>query len=303
MADFATLLSKPLVLMPASGVVLAASGCIASAVAAARLPAAPGGAAASAPLGSGALSGPALVTVGWVCLLYTFLFAQSLAANYGFVRARALARKRGERCAATLGDFKYGGAGGALTLTATRTVGNALEQAVPFLAALWLHALAVDAGAAASLGWAYVASRAVYPIAYYANQGCVGCCVLCCAVLCCAVLCCAVLCCVVLCRVVLCCVVLCCVVLCRGGGCGDGGGSGLVAVRVWARACARACARARPRACAHAGAPPPIAPLLTREAPERRWLPGTIFLSTLPGYALVAALLLPVALAAARGAL
>ena len=48
-------------------------------------------------------------------------------------------------------------------LKADRAVQNTHEQMVPFLAALWLHALLVSAVTATILGGTYVLLRAVYP--------------------------------------------------------------------------------------------------------------------------------------------
>ena len=48
-----------------------------------------------------------------------------------------------------------------------RTVGNMLEQSVPFLLGLWLHAVVVSATGASRLGWAWLLLRAGYPIAFH----------------------------------------------------------------------------------------------------------------------------------------
>ena len=66
------------------------------------------------------------------------------------------------RCVAV----KYGTEGGRYTLTGDRTVGNMLEQSVPFLASLALHAVLVDATKAAQLGWLWLLSRAIYPFVF-----------------------------------------------------------------------------------------------------------------------------------------
>ena len=49
---------------------------------------------------------------------------------------------------------------------ATRSMMNTMEQMVPFLTLLWLCTAYVDAAYAASLGAVYVATRALYPLAY-----------------------------------------------------------------------------------------------------------------------------------------
>lgn len=56
-------------------------------------------------------------------------------------------------------------------LRADRAVQNTHEQMVPFLVALWTHALVVSPDAAAGLGGAYVALRAAYPLLLGARLG------------------------------------------------------------------------------------------------------------------------------------
>jgi hypothetical protein len=46
---------------------------------------------------------------------------------------------------------------------ADRTVGNTLEQALPFLVLMWLEAIVVNPRTAMILGWFYVATRFFYP--------------------------------------------------------------------------------------------------------------------------------------------
>jgi len=52
------------------------------------------------------------------------------------------------------------------TTAANTTVSNALEQAIPFLALMWLEALFVNARTAQILGWVYVVGRFLYPVIY-----------------------------------------------------------------------------------------------------------------------------------------
>ena len=47
-----------------------------------------------------------------------------------------------------------------------RTCGNFSEQTPPFLAAVWLHALAASPSNAALLGWIWLLLRSCYPIAF-----------------------------------------------------------------------------------------------------------------------------------------
>lgn len=98
------------------------------------------------------------VTVGWVLLYFTFLFRQSLTAFKVADWLKAHASKK-----VGIEAVKYGQAGGKIMLEADRTVGNMLEQAVPFFVSLWAHARFVDPIRAAKLGWAWLAFRTFYP--------------------------------------------------------------------------------------------------------------------------------------------
>merc|ERR1712070_96043 len=49
---------------------------------------------------------------------------------------------------------------------AERSVVNTMEQALPFLALMWLHAMFVNPRVSMVLGWVYVVTRALYPIFY-----------------------------------------------------------------------------------------------------------------------------------------
>lgn len=42
-----------------------------------------------------------------------------------------------------------------------------LEQALPFLAALWLHAAFVDVSTAVWYGWGWMFFRLIYPVCFY----------------------------------------------------------------------------------------------------------------------------------------
>ena len=55
---------------------------------------------------------------------------------------------------------------GSTPATADRSVGNMLEQSVPFLLAIWLHALAKSPTTAAWYGWLWLLLRALYPLAF-----------------------------------------------------------------------------------------------------------------------------------------
>jgi len=152
----------PMELLPLSGalsmgaIALAAAG--AAAGVAPQAPSAP--AATPSDLGATALS-----TTGWIGVYYAFLFLQSYTANRAWLAAARESKRKGER-PKPLSAFKYGSAGGEAQLAADRTVGNMLEQGLPFLSALWAHACLLDARRAATLGWVYVATRVLYPAVF-----------------------------------------------------------------------------------------------------------------------------------------
>lgn len=54
-----------------------------------------------------------------------------------------------------------------LAVTADRTAGNIVEQSVPFIAGLWLCAVFHSAEYATWVGWLWIASRSIYPFAFY----------------------------------------------------------------------------------------------------------------------------------------
>eukprot|EP00510_Aplanochytrium_minuta_P010048 CAMPEP_0184065930 /NCGR_PEP_ID=MMETSP0957-20130417/3105_1 /TAXON_ID=627963 /ORGANISM="Aplanochytrium sp, Strain PBS07" /LENGTH=117 /DNA_ID=CAMNT_0026363825 /DNA_START=373 /DNA_END=723 /DNA_ORIENTATION=- len=64
-------------------------------------------------------------------------------------------------------DIKIGNYKDKRLTTVNRTIGNTMEQAIPFLTSLWLCALFGDVDAAVFAGKYYVLFRALYPAAYY----------------------------------------------------------------------------------------------------------------------------------------
>eukprot|EP00240_Pyramimonas_obovata_P010276 CAMPEP_0118930628 /NCGR_PEP_ID=MMETSP1169-20130426/7250_1 /TAXON_ID=36882 /ORGANISM="Pyramimonas obovata, Strain CCMP722" /LENGTH=102 /DNA_ID=CAMNT_0006873011 /DNA_START=60 /DNA_END=365 /DNA_ORIENTATION=- len=96
------------------------------------------------------LKGVVLVTVAYIVLYYHFVFGQSLTTFYLYFEAKRL-KKTDEKV--RLGAIKYGARNDKRARCADRTVGNTLEQAVPFLTSLWLYAWFVDAESAMYLGW------------------------------------------------------------------------------------------------------------------------------------------------------
>lgn len=108
------------------GVILAAAG--------------PSGAAGVGGASVRELRGVALLTVAYVASFYSMLGAQI---HLKMASASSEAHNIGERA-----------------------VYNTLEQMFPFLLSLWLHAAFVNPATSVPLGWAYVALRHLYPMAY-----------------------------------------------------------------------------------------------------------------------------------------
>lgn len=101
---------------------------------------------------------PAFVSIA---LFYVFLFVQSASAFSTHQVLKDEAKARGDK-APVLGDVKYGGKA-IPVLRMERTVGNFLEQSVPFYLGLFLHAVFVSPNAAAKAGWLWIAFRCYYP--------------------------------------------------------------------------------------------------------------------------------------------
>ena len=101
------------------------------------------------------------VTIGYLVLYYVFLFGQSI------TKRRVYKELKKADPSLKFGKVKYGQGIDLRCTTADRTVGNTMEQAVPFLTSLWLCAVFGDPGEAVSLGWTYILFRAIYPFVYF----------------------------------------------------------------------------------------------------------------------------------------
>lgn len=108
---------------------------------------------------------PIKVTIAFVCLYYAFLLIQSMSKNYIFMTQKDGDKDKGEG-KQSFAKIKYGSTN-KIALMGDRTVGNLLEQSIPFLTALWLHAVFVDPASAAQLGWYYLGFRAIYPFVFF----------------------------------------------------------------------------------------------------------------------------------------
>ena len=103
------------------------------------------------------------VSTAFVALYFVFLYLQSFSKFYLFFKARAKDPK------ANFAKIKYANTD-LLAVTVDRTVGNMMEQAIPFLLSLWLCAVFESPVYAAKLGWYWLLFRAAYPIGYYSRS-------------------------------------------------------------------------------------------------------------------------------------
>lgn len=105
------------------------------------------------PLDAAPYQGPVLATALYFALWYAMLFGLQTRTKYALVAEYAA---RGEQFDRYFGQDRR-------MLAVDRAVANTHEQMVPFLVAMWLHAVFVSTTIATVLGIAYVALRAVYP--------------------------------------------------------------------------------------------------------------------------------------------
>ena len=98
--------------------------------------------------------GPIVVTVAYFCLWYALLLGLQRGTKTKLVAEYAA---RGEQFDRYFGQDRR-------MLAVDRAVANTHEQMVPFVVALWLHAVFVSPTAATILGLAYVVLRSLYPV-------------------------------------------------------------------------------------------------------------------------------------------
>ncbi len=102
---------------------------------------------------SGSLVGPVLVTVFYFLLWYYLLLILQRGTKYRLKEEYESQGKVFDRYFGKNEDM----------LSADRAVINTQEQMVPFLVALWLHAISVSSVYATWIGTVYVVLRAFYP--------------------------------------------------------------------------------------------------------------------------------------------
>jgi uncharacterized MAPEG superfamily protein len=105
------------------------------------------------PLDPAALRGPIVVTTVYFLLWYTLLFGLQTRTKYRLRREYAARGQVFDRYRSFDPEM----------LRADRAVQNTHEQMVPFLAAMWMHAVVVSPVSATVCGGVYVALRAAYP--------------------------------------------------------------------------------------------------------------------------------------------
>lgn len=101
------------------------------------------------------------VLFAYTLLFYLFLYGQSFWVYWLWFKARRTDPKT------PLAKVKYGEAMARDRLVFDRSVGNLMEQSVPFLLSFLLSAaFGGDVGWTALLGWSYVSLRVLYPLAF-----------------------------------------------------------------------------------------------------------------------------------------
>jgi hypothetical protein len=111
------------------------------------------------------------ITIAWVTLYYMFLFFQAASKLIAFYAQKEGGGGAPDKKAVSFIEVKYKGVVGtkyqALILCGDRTIGNMMEQSLPFIVSLWMHALLVSVRSASVFGWAWLWFRAFYPLAFF----------------------------------------------------------------------------------------------------------------------------------------
>ena len=101
----------------------------------------------------------------WVLLFTLFIMHESASTFITLAKLKAEAKKNGKK-PPSFASVKYGSSGGLPILRAKRTTGNFLEQSLPFLLGVWLHAFFVSPYTAGLYGWCWLSVRSFYPLVY-----------------------------------------------------------------------------------------------------------------------------------------
>jgi hypothetical protein len=105
---------------------------------------------------------PILVTCAYLLLYYLFIIYQVLTKYSVYFHEKQNSKKPSE---VKLKDIKYFSSNTSI-LAADRTVGNCLEQMIPFLTSLWMYAIFISPNDASYYGMIYVCTRAYYPFVF-----------------------------------------------------------------------------------------------------------------------------------------
>ena len=106
--------------------------------------------------------GPVEVTCLYFCLYYGFIILQ-VVLKFGVWEND---KKKNDKMDKSFLRLKYHVSTHDLVILADRTIGNMLEQMIPFLSSLWLHALFLSPDSASLYGMIYVCTRAYYPVMF-----------------------------------------------------------------------------------------------------------------------------------------
>ncbi len=115
---------------------------------------------------------PLLVTISYMALYYVFMIYQMVVkfSVYEKEKKKALASSSSSSSSSshhipTFNEVRYNSKDTSL-LAADRTVGNCLEQMVPFLMSLWLYSIFISPTEAGTYGIIYVFTRSYYPFVF-----------------------------------------------------------------------------------------------------------------------------------------
>eukprot|EP01036_Dinobryon_divergens_P025893 gene25893-34485_t len=124
---------------------------------------------------------PIKATIAYCALYYFFLYFQAGVGHLQFYlakkKAASEAKAKGEKNVekVSYGKIKYGTQShDKISLTAQRTVGNLMEQAIPFLTSLWLHAVFVSPESAANIDPCFFPRMAVKTLCLCVPCGCIS---------------------------------------------------------------------------------------------------------------------------------
>ncbi len=113
-------------------------------------------------------SGPLRATLLYFLKYYIFLYLQSFTKKYIYRRESGKCEKKKDGSFVSVKDINYYSKD-SLAICVDRTVGNTLEQALPFLVSFWLCIFcnAIPSNQATTIAYWYIFFRSYYPVAFY----------------------------------------------------------------------------------------------------------------------------------------